>query len=42
METFAAENRILEIQKDQGMQIIHKSQFTIKFWMVVPETKYTT
>jgi hypothetical protein len=42
MKRFAAENKILEIQKYQGMQVMHKSQFTIKFWMVVPETNYTT
>jgi hypothetical protein len=38
-ETSATEMGRMEIQGDQGQQMVHKFQSTIKLWKMVPEVK---
>lgn len=40
MEPSAAEMELLELQEDQGLAMIHKSQSVMDFWKLVPEVKY--
>ena len=40
MEPSAAEMELSELQEDQGLAMIHKSQSVMDFWKLVPEVKY--
>ncbi|CAM2098472.1 unnamed protein product [Caretta caretta] len=40
METSTVEMELLELQEDQAVKMMHKSQSTIKFWKQVPRMKY--
>ena len=40
METSAAEMELSELQEDQGLAMIKKSQSVMDFWKLVPEVKY--